>query len=455
MATITIGGLATGLDTNKIVDQLVQLERRRSVDLLSIDQLDQQAKQSALATFGTKLADLMAAIDKLRDPANALARTATSSDSTVIGATAGSGALVGSTDITVSKLARNAIAVSANGLTSSTATGASGSGSFSFKIGTGDTQTVAVDATTTLEGLASQINALGAGANATVVNLGTDASPNYRLRLASRDTGLSNDISIVTDDTNLGVAVTQAAQNAEFTVSGFATTFSRESNVVNDVVSGVTLTLNKEGGPVKIGVTTDAAAVTDNVKAVVTAYNALASFVDAQSEVSQDTTNSDGDVTTGPLAFDTTVRTIMDGLRSAISSKVDGLTGDYSLLAETGLSSTKDGTLSLDASKLADALAADEEGVSQLFGGLGSTSGAFDRVYQYLSDATGTGGLLEARNKSITDNLATLTDQIAAGERSVSAFEANLRSQFSSLEVLVNNLKSQGSLLTSALSGLA
>ena len=297
MATITIGGLATGLDTNSIVDQLVRLERRRSVDLLSIDQLDQQAKQSALATFGTRLADLMAAIDKLRDPSNALARTATSSDSTVIGATAGSGALVGSTDITVSKLARNAIAVSANGLTSSTATVASGSGSFSFQIGTGDTQTVAVDATTTLEGLASQINALGAGANATVVNVGTDASPDYRLRLASRDTGLSNDITIVTDDTTLGVAVTQAAQNAEFTVSGFTTTFSRESNVVNDVVSGVTLTLNKEGGPVKIGVTTDAAAVTDNVKAVVTAYNALASFVDAQSEVSQDTTGSDGDVT--------------------------------------------------------------------------------------------------------------------------------------------------------------
>lgn len=455
MATITIGGLATGLDTNKIVDQLVQLERRRSVDLLSIDQLDQQAKQSALATFGTKLADLMAAIDTLRDPSTALARTATSSDSTVIGATAGSGALVGSTDITVSKLARNAIAVSSNGLSSATSTVASGSGSFSFKIGTGDTQTVAVDATTTLEGLASQINALGAGANATVVNMGTDAAPNYRLRLASRDTGLSSDITIVTDNTSLGVAVTQGAQNAEFTVSGFATTFSRESNVVNDVVSGVTLTLNKEGGPVKIGVTTDAATVTDNVKAVVTAYNALVSFVDAQSEVSQDTTGSDGDVTTGPLAFDTTVRTIMDGLRSAISSKVDGLTGDYSLLAETGLTSTKDGTLSLDASKLADALASDEQGVSQLFGGLGTTSGAFDRVYQYLSDATGTGGLLEARNKSITDNLASLTDQIAAGERSVSAFEATLRAQFSSLEVLVNNLKSQGSLLTSALSGLA
>jgi flagellar hook-associated protein 2 len=455
MATITIGGLATGLDTNKIVDQLVKLERRRSVDLLTIDQLDQQAKQSALATFGTKLADLMAAVDKLRDPSSALARTATSSDSTVIGATAGSGALVGTTELTVSKLARNAIAVSSSGLSSETATVASGSGSFSFKLGSGATQTVAVDATTTLEGLASQINALGVAANATVVNLGTDASPDYRLRLASRDTGLSNDLTIVTDDTNLAVGVSQTAQNAEFTVSGFATSFSRESNVVNDVVSGVTLTLNKEGGPVKIGVTTDTAAVTKDVQSVVTAYNALVSFVAAQSEVTQDTTAADGDVTTGPLAFDTTVRTIMDGLRTAFSSKLDGLTGDYSLLAEAGLASTKDGTLSLDASKLAAALASDEEGVSQLFGGLGSTSGAFDRVYSYLSDATGSGGLLEARNKSITDNLASLTDQIAAGERSVSAFEETLRAQFSSLEVLVNNLKTQGSLLSSALSGLA
>jgi flagellar hook-associated protein 2 len=373
----------------------------------------------------------------------------------VIGATAGSGALVGTTDITVSQLARNAVAVSSTGLPSATATVASGSGSFSFKLGSGATQTVAVDATTTLEGLASQINALGVGANATVVNLGTDASPDYRLRLASRDTGLSNDLTIVTDDTNLGVAVTQGAQNAEFTVSGFATSFSRESNIVNDVVSGVTLTLNKEGGPVKVGVTTDTAAVTKDVQAVVTAYNALAAFVDAQSEVSQDTTTTDGDVTSGPLAFDTTVRTIMDGLRTAISSKVDGLTGDYSLLAETGLTSTKDGTLSLDAAKLAEALAGDEDGVSQLFGGLGTSGGAFDRLHDYLSDVTGSGGLLEARNKSITDNLSSLADRIAAGERSVAAYEQTLRDQFSSLEVLVNQLKSQGSLLSSALSGLA
>jgi flagellar hook-associated protein 2 len=452
MATITIGGLATGLDTNSIVTQLVALERRRSVDLLKIDQLDQQAKQSALATFGTKLADVLAAVDKLRDPTSALARTATSSDSDAIGAAAGSGALVGTTEITVTQLARNAIAVSGTGVNSATSTIASGSGTFQFKIGTGTTQSIAIDATTTLEGLASEINALGVGANATVVNLGTEATPDYRLRLATRDTGLSNDLTIVTDNTNLGVAVTQGALNANFTVSGFATPFSRESNIVNDVVNGVTLTLKEEGGgPVKIGVSTDAATVTKDVQSVVTAYNALVAFVGAQSQVEQDTTSDDRDVTTGPLAFDSTVRSVMDGLRNSISSAVDGLTGSFSLLADTGLTSTKDGTLKLDTAKLADALASDEDGVSQLFGGVGSTGGVFDRVHDYLTEATGSGGLLANRNKSVSDALSSLQDRIAAGERSVTAFEENLRSQFTSLEVLVNSLKSQGSLLTSAL----
>jgi len=451
MPTISIGGLATGLDTNSIVSQLVALERRRAVDLLQIDQLDQQAKQSALATFGTKLADLLSAVDKLRDPSSALARKATSSAEATISATAGSGALVGSTQITVSQLARNAIAASATGVGSETSTVAAGAGSFSFRIGTGDVQTVAIDANTTIEELATAINDLGVGANATVVNLGTSSAPDYRLRLATRETGTSNDLTIVADDTTLGVSVTQAAQNATFTVSGFATPLSRESNVVNDVISGVTLSLNAVGGPVNIGVTTDTSKVTQDVQAVVDAYNALVAFVDDQSEVTQDTTSADGDISAGPLAFDSTVRSIMDGLRTAFSAGVEGLSGDYSLLAEAGLESTRDGTLKLDAAKLAAALASDEASVSELFGGLGATGGAFDRIHDYLGGLTSSGGLLELRNKSITDTIATLTERIAAGERSVAAFEQNLRDQFTRLEVLVSQLQSQGSFLASAL----
>jgi len=451
MATINIGGLATGLDTNQIVSQLVTLERRRSVDLLQIEQLEQQSRQSALAGFGTKLADVLAAVDKLRDPSSALARKATSSDTTVLGATAGSGALNGTTQITVHDLARNSVATSATGVASATSTVAGGAGTFAFRVGSGDLQSVAIDGTTTLEGLASAINALGAGASATVVNLGTTSTPDYRLRLASRDTGTSSELTIETDNTSLGVAVTQGATNASFSVSGFATPFTRESNVVNDVVAGVTLSLEKTGGPVNVTVSTDTATVKKDVEAVVSAFNDLVAFVNAQSEVTQDTTSADRDVSAGPLAFDSTVRSVVDGLRTAISSAIDGLDGDFSLLAEAGITATRDGTLKLDSAALEAALSSNEASVSELFGGNGASGGVFDRVHDYLSGVTGAGGLLELRSKGVTASLDALRDRIEAGERQVAAFEQNLRDTFTNLELLVSRIQSQGAFLLSAL----
>lgn len=189
MAIISFGGLATGLDTSSIIEKLVKLERQRSVDFLVDQQDDAEARQTAFQAVNTKLSTLLAAVDKLRDPDSALARRATSSDETVLTATAGSGAVRGTTEVTVTNLARNSIAASANGKTSATATVAAGSGSFAFKVGSGDTQTVSVDATTTLEDLAASINDLDAGVSASVVNLGTSSSPDYRLRIAGLSTG--------------------------------------------------------------------------------------------------------------------------------------------------------------------------------------------------------------------------------------------------------------------------
>ena len=111
--TINIGGLASGLDTNSIVTQLVALERQRSVTLLQAQQSDVLTQQSAVAGFGTRVANVLAAVDKLRDPASALARTATSSDTTTLTATAGSGALNGTTCQLTSLLSKPSAAATA------------------------------------------------------------------------------------------------------------------------------------------------------------------------------------------------------------------------------------------------------------------------------------------------------------------------------------------------------
>ncbi len=454
MALITFGGLATGLDTNSMIDKLVALERRRSVGFLELEQAENQATQAALGSFESKLASFFSAANALRDAQSAFSRTATSTDTGVLESTAGSGALNGSTAITVNSLARGAIATSGTGVAASTSTIASGSGSFQFQVGTGATQSIAVTAATTLEELVTAVNDLDAGVTASAVNVGTSAAPDYRIRMATTGTGTSNALTILSDPTSIGVTVTQAATNASLSISGFATAFTRESNVIGDIIPGVTLALKSTGGPVDVTVNTNATAIGDKVDAMVKAYNDLVSFVEENSSVEQDTSSDEGTVTAGPLAFDGTVRSILSGLRSNLTGALEGLSGSYSLLAEIGVTSTQSGRLSFSRSQLETALAADEEGVLELFAGTGSSSGIFDRLHDWGTEITGSGGLLEARQGGIKSVLTTLEERIQAGERSASAYEAELRSTFASLEVLVNSLQTQGSVLLGALGGL-
>ncbi len=451
MGTITIAGLATGLDTDKIVTQLVALERQRSMDPLTAQRSDDTAKQTALQTFTGKVTTFLAAVKALKDPSQFLLRQAASSDESVLTVDADTGADTGSTAIDVQHLARAAIATSANGKASATATVATGSGTFAFRVGTtGTVRTVAIDATTTLGDLASAINAAEPDVTASVVNIGTSTTPDYRLRVASDATGTAKGVIVVTDDTTLGVSVTQTALDASFTVAGFADPLTRDSNTFNDVVPGVTINLVGEG-PASVTVGTDADAVTDQVNAVVKAFNDIVTFVDGQSTVQQDTSSDDRSVTLGPLALDGTVRGILDSLHSLISNPTTGTSDTYSVLAQVGITTQRDGTLAFNQATFRSELAAHGSDVAALFGGSGSTPGVADRISDYLTAITNAGGVIDVHNTAIGDEIRTLEDRLSAGQRNLDAFEENLRAQFTSLETLVNSLQSQGNFLLSAL----
>lgn len=457
MANITIGGLATGLDTDSIVSQLVALERQRGVGQLQTQKADANTRRIAFQTFNGKVAALLTAVNKLKNPDDVAIRKATSSNESVLTAKAGVGAHSGSTEITVHNLARPAIASSANGKAAATSTVATGSGNFSFRIGaSGPVQTVAVDTTTTLQGLATAINALDAGAVASVVNVGTTGSPDFRLRLASESPGTDAAVSVVTDDTTLGVAVSQTALNASFSVAGFDDPLTRSSNTVSDVIPGVTFDLLDDGGPVTITVGSDAEATIGQVDAVVKAFNDIVTFVAGESEVTQDTESDDRTVKLGPLALDSTVRGVMDSLRRLISDPAAGAgTGDFSVLAQVGITTARDGTLTFNQATFRSELASRGSDVAKLFGGGGSTTGVADRLSDYLTAVSQSGGLIDVRNTTVANEIRSLEDRISAGQRSLDAFEENLRAQFTSLEVLVQSLKSQGSFLTSALGSLS
>ncbi len=457
MATITIGGLATGLDTDSIVTQLVALERQRGIGVLETQKTDANARRIAVQTFNGKVANFLKTVDALKNADSVLVRKASSSNESVLTAAASTGAHAGSTEVTVNHLARPAIATSANGKAAATSTVATGTGTFAFRIGaSGPVQTVNVDATTTLTGLATAINALDAGATASVVNVGTGAAPDYRLRLGSDETGTANAVTVVTDDTTLGIAVSQSALDAEFTVSGFADPLTRSTNRVDDVIPGVTFDLHAPGGPVTISVTNDDDAITQQVDAAVKAFNDIVTFVAGESVIEQDTASDDRDVKIGPLALDGTVRGVIESLRSIISSpRETDDADDFTVLAQVGITTARDGTLTFNQAAFKTQLATRGGDVAKLLAGGASGAGVSDRLSEYLTAVSQSGGLIDVHNTAVANEIRSLEDRIAAGQRNLDAFEENLRAQFTSLEVLVQSLKSQGSFLTSALGSLS
>jgi flagellar hook-associated protein 2 len=444
---ITVGGLATGLDTNDIIDKLVAIERR-PLTLLERQVSDTKATKRSIGSVGTALSALRAAAAKLDSVDGVLTRTATSSDDSVLRVAAGSGAARGTTILNVAQLARGAVATATVGVSASTSTIAAGAGSFQFQVGSGAVQSVAVDGTTTLQQLAEKINDLKAGVTATAINLGTSASPDYRLQIASKATGSDQTIAIVRDDTSLALQSTQAGLNAEFTVGGFSDTFSRSTNSFSDVLPGVTISLRDQGSAT-ITVDDDPDAILGQVKGLVNAFNAVVNFVNDESSVEQE--KQGDDVAVGSLATDTSVQRLISRIHDVFSRSLTGATTKYVNLSSLGLATQKDGTIALDEAKFRAALADDATAVAEIFAGNGTAAGVANDLTDLVDGATGVGGVLPARTSALDDQLSALQDQIDIVQHRVDSFEKDLRLQFAALESLVSGLQSQSAFLTQSL----
>src|SRR5437667_729313 len=440
---ITVGGLATGIDTNSIIEKLDALEKR-PVSLLGVEVQDVQATQTSINPLGGKLSTLRSPAHALATTAGVLVRAATSSDTDVLAAAAGAGAQPGSVTLTATQLARGSVAGATVGVPAATSTVASGPGTFQFQVGSGTVQSVNVDATTTLQGLVSSINALDAGVTASAVNLGTASSPDFRLEIVSRATGATSTVTVTHDDTALAVQTAQAGQNAQFTVSGFSGTFERESNTFGDVLSGVTLTL-RDRGTATVTVADDADKITAKVKTLVAAFNDVVNFVAGESKVSE--TQDKSQVTLGSLATDSTVKHLVARLHEVFSEAVGGT---YTNLSSLGLATQQAGTITFDESKFPSALGTDATAVAETFAGNGTTHGVARDFGALIDDMTAAGGILALHTSALDDQIRSLQDQIDAGQREVDAFEANLREQFTALESFVSGLKTQGSFLQQA-----
>src|ERR1041384_2295288 len=109
MATIPVGGLATGLDTESIIQKILQADAQ-PINLLQTKKVKFQALSTAFTDLNSRLISLKVTADGLKDPATFFPRSVSSSTDTVASATANAGNLRGTFTLTSTGLARGSIA---------------------------------------------------------------------------------------------------------------------------------------------------------------------------------------------------------------------------------------------------------------------------------------------------------------------------------------------------------
>ncbi len=372
-------GLATGIDTAKLIEGLTKLNQRR-IDALTAQKSAITTKQTAFATLQGKLFDLQFKTNALARSAGSAfdGRKATTSDATAVTAVAGTAAVPGNYTLTVTALAQ-AAQVASDGFSDPNA--AIKEGTLTLQVGSGAATTVTIDGrNNTLQGLADAVNAAGGDARASVVNDGS-ATP-YRLLLTSNKTGAANGITVTNNLTaGSGAAINptsktvQAATDAQVTIGSGAgaLTVSSATNQINKLIPGVSLNLLRAdpAKPVTLTVANDTDSTVKAVQEFVDTYNGIRDLLAQQTRY--DPASKDA----GVLLGNRDAAALGDGLTAALSATVPGLNPAANRLSAVGIAFTDKGKLTFDSAKLTATLngqgGATPADVKKLFAVFGSS----------------------------------------------------------------------------------
>ncbi len=360
-------GIGSGLDIKSLVEGLAnaqkapreaQIEQRETLNEARISSLAEVS--GAIDNFATALSSLISGGTLFTQP--------TVSEPSLVGATAVAGARIGSlaAELEVVQLAKAQTLESAR-LTART--DPVGQGTLTLTTAAGNVDIVIDGTNDSLDGLAQAINAANRGVTASIV---TDAA-GARLVLKG-GTGAAAAFTLSVPDgtaTGLerfafgptvtgGMTQAQAAQDAIVRLDGVEV--RRTRNSFSDLVPGVQIDLKKAapGTMVALGAARPTAAIEQGVKDFVAAFNEVVGLL---KEVTKPGLGDDG----GPLQGDVGVRAMQRRL-SALTSTALTVSGEGPhSLAEIGVRTGRDGTLSVDSFRLQAALKDFPDAVEALF----------------------------------------------------------------------------------------
>jgi flagellar hook-associated protein 2 len=359
---------ASSIDTSSLVDQLAtatiaakqkSLTTREESNTAKISDLGKAV--SSISAFSSSLSSLISGGSLYTQPV--------SSNSSILNVSAVAGARLNglSSTIKVNHLAaaQTMTAAPLGGVASPV-----GIGTLELKVGAQIKTITITSANNTLAGLTQAIKDSGLGVTASIVTdstgarlvvKGTTGEANaFSLKMTSGNPGeldrFTYDPATYDDQNITGLTLQQEARDAELIVDGV--TVTKATNSFSDVIDGVKIDLVSAapGTSVTIGANQPVDAIKQAVSDFVAAFNEMKSTITSMTGAS------------GSLRSDAGIRALSQKLSSLTSTKLTFATdGSPTTLAEIGVSTNRDGTLSLDSAKLSTLMASNPNAIEAMF----------------------------------------------------------------------------------------
>jgi len=208
------------------------------------------------------------------------------------------------------------------------------------------------------------------------------------------------DLGTLTSATEGYTMQTSAGKDASVKIDG--TTITSSTNVIADIIAGVTINLKKieSGSQVDLNISRDLAGIKSSVQSFTGKYNEILEYINGQFAWDEDTQSS------GLLSGDGTLSSIKSSLQNILISTIKDLPTNTNALSLIGINSDSNGVISLDDSDFTDALVNDFAAVRRIFIAEGTTT---DGDVSYISHTRETVPGDYAVNITIAAEQATVT----------------------------------------------
>ena len=453
MASISSPGIGSGLDVNGLVTKLMAVEQQ-PIAVLNSKEASYQATLSAYGSLKGALSTLQSAAQALNKTAVFSGTKANVAADATFSASASASSVPGSYTVEVKQLA---VANQWSGIfDNATTTLGMRAGTLRIQVGNGAPVDVAIAADATLDDVRNAINNADAGAAATIVSGKIGGVDKAELIVTATTSGASNGLTFSNPDGNLGTLTsalsdTRPGADSQVLINGTVLA-SGSGNTISDAIDGIALTLNSAD---EVGTSHALTVSRDTSSAAIAINNFVKAYNDLNTAIKSLTAYDASTKQAATLLGDSTVQAIQTQLRHTLTRVIGAGNAGVSRLSDLGVAFQRDGSLSVDSSKLQSVLNDPNKKVSALFVAAGDVNGYGALVDSLITGMLGTGGILSARTDGINASIKDIDNQRNALNGRMDQIEARYRSQFTALDTLISSMNATSTYLTQQLASLA